>query len=149
MIAHHVVAAALAIGLAAPAAYVALDRSPCTVVKSVELLTPAVYPGGRLRWSIVVDRHAMCEYHRTAYLKDGAKTIINYDPVDLGASGNVENNASLVLEETIPERATPGPAEYFRWGHYRKSVVNDWWPLPPVLVADLKFTILEPKEHGD
>lgn len=142
----HIVAAVIAIGAVAPAAYFAFDRQPCVDIKSTQLLTPEVYPGGKLRFEVVVDRHDMCEYRRTSYLKDGANVIIPYAPLSLGSDGVPRKDEVVVLEETVPEGATPGPAEYFRWGHYRRSVINDYWPLPPVLIADLKFTILKPQE---
>src|SRR3990167_4452086 len=153
----HIVAATIAIGVAGPIAYVAFDRSPCVTLKPFAedangrpilylLETPEVYPGEPLKWRIKVDRYAVCEYRRTSYMGDGANEVRNYEPVELGSDGEGGNDKEYLLTEIVPPGAAPGEAEYFRWGHYRRSVANDYWPLPPVLLGHLRYTILESKE---
>lgn len=154
---HHLVAAAIAVGVVAPIAYVAFDRTPCVALRPVaetdegtpvyfEVLTPEVRPGEELRWRIRLDRDASCEYHRTSYMVDGARAIVNFQPVELGSDGDPGTGIEYELSETIPLGASPGQGEYFRFGHYKKSQINEYWPLPPVLLGRLNFTILESEE---
>lgn len=139
---HRIIGMLVAIVVVAPIAWVVTDRRPCLEVRSVEILTPWVYPGGVLRWEVVLDRIDECEFYRTSYMRDGAGAIIEFAQDNVG---RIQGDAGerLVFSQIIPPGAAPGNAEYYRQGHFKRNIVNEYWPLPSVVLAHLHFIILE------
>lgn len=143
---HHIVGVATAMLIFSVGAKVIADTEPCFIVERSELLTPEVQVGGKLIGRVIGTRTKECSVEINSVLIDGSNALLPYEPFRLPSEGKPVAKEEYFFVERIPGGATPGPAEYRRYGEHRHSALNDWFHLPPVVYADYHFTITRSPE---
>jgi hypothetical protein len=121
-----------------------IDRDSPTVIERVNVLTPQVTPGGKLRVEYHVRRLRDCATHVDRVLFDSARVRGDLMDVDslkpLGPMGE----DTYVVEVPIPTTFSSGPALYRILVSYRCNLVHRWfWPIVTP-AQDIMFNVSSP-----
>lgn len=133
----------IAIGIAAPATFMVLDRSLPTTVTGVSVETLHVLPGGDLTLAFTIDRKRTCSVTTTGLLIDSSGAETDFAPRLFQATGPVGVwNRDYV--QKLPDGVVAGPARFILYASYVCNPVHAFWPITHVN-ADVRFIIDDPK----
>jgi hypothetical protein len=111
------------------------DRAPPVVVQSVEILTPVIEPGGKLRIRYRVHRVRDCETRVDRVMYDAgipgrqpANRVI-LDVVRLFGEPDRLGLHSFVTAVDVPEHFVDGPARYVTAPQFRCNPLHTLWPI--------------------
>lgn len=90
-----------------------------------EVLTPEVYPGGKLRIQVTIIPHRICETKVDRILYDGQheRKVLN-QPIDFTSSAPAELDkpVTFIYSVTIPDGVAAGEAQYVAQAKYRCTI---------------------------
>jgi hypothetical protein len=107
-----------------------IDRDPPVVINSVQVLTPEVPPGGRLRIKYQVNRIRECAVHIDRLLLDSAKVRGELTDLSFAKPPGPLGNDEYTTEIRVPDTFSQGPAVYRTLTTYRCNLIHAIWPVP-------------------
>ena len=122
-----------------------IDREPPTTTNRVEVITPEVPPGGKLRIHYWVRRMKECAIRIDRMMIDSTKVRVVLPDIDFERPPGPIGDDDYVSEVDVPDSLTEGPAIYRAVFRYNCNLIHRWfWPVV-VGPVDVQFTVKGPK----
>lgn len=118
----------------------AIEREPATVMRRMEVITPEVQPGGRLRIHYFVTRYKDCMIKIDRSIHDSQKVRYVLPDLDFTRGPGPLGEDDYVSETVVPNTLAEGPAFYRATTRYQCNPLHRFWPIV-VGPIDLYFTI--------
>lgn len=128
-----------------PVETVCLDGSVSGDCLKREVLTPSVYPGGKLRIHVITIPHRICDVKVDRVIYDGSSERKTIDqPVEYTSSTPAEINKAVgfIYSIQIPDDVAPGDAHYVAQAKYRCTYFQKLFGpiVGDVITIDFKIT---------
>lgn len=107
----------------------AIEREPSTVMRRMEVVTPEVQPGGRLRIHYYVTRYKDCMIRIDRSIHDSQKVRYVLPDLDFTKAPGPIGEDDYVSETVIPNTLAEGPAYYRAITRYQCNPLHRFWPI--------------------